>query len=93
MKQKWTTYIDRLPLKTVFTYRDKLTGNIMKDVKLPAIFLQETDNLIEVLSAAEFSSIGTMEGLIKIIDQILKEHGLDKKKDNRRWLGFPLPMQ
>ena len=84
MKQKWTTYIDRLPLKPVFTYRDKLTGNIMKDVKLPAIFLQETDNLIEVLSAAEFSSIGTMEGLIKIIDQILKEHGLDKKKDNKK---------
>ena len=76
MKQEWSNYIDRLPMKTVFMYKDKLTENVMKNVEPPAIFLLKDDNLTNVLSAKEFNSIDNLEGLIRKIDQILEEHSV-----------------
>ena len=57
MKQEWSNYIDHLPMKTVFMYKDKLTENVMKNMELPAVFLLKNDSLINVLSEKEFNNI------------------------------------
>ena len=88
MKQEWSNYIDRLPMKTVFMYKDKLTENVMKNMELPAVFLLKNDSLINVLSEKEFNSIDDLEGLISKIDQILEEHSVkNEMNDGKLYLS------
>ena len=88
MKQEWSNYIDRLPMKTVFMYKDKLTENVMKNMELPAVFLLKNDSLINVLSEKEFNSIDDLEGLISKIGQILEEHSVKNEiNDGKLYLS------
>ena len=88
MKQEWSNYIDRLPMKTVFMYKDKITENVMKNMELPAVFLLKNDSLINVLSEKEFNSIDDLEGLISKIDQILEEHSVkNEMNDGKLYLS------
>tara|TARA_B000000460_G_scaffold14250_1_gene9850 strand:- start:406 stop:1254 length:849 start_codon:yes stop_codon:yes gene_type:complete len=88
MKQEWSNYIDHLPMKTVFMYKDKLTENVMKNMELPAVFLLKNDSLINVLSEKEFNNIDDLEGLISKIDQILEEHSVkNEMNDGKLYLS------
>ena len=81
MEKSWANYIQELPVKSVFTYKDKLIDRKLKKSKLPAVFIREGENLNELISAYEINNINDLEDLIRILDTRLKERGMDTKKN------------
>ena len=41
MEKRWANYIHELPVKSIFTYKDKLVSEELKKTKLPSIFIRE----------------------------------------------------
>ena len=80
MKISWANYIQELPVKSVFTYKDKLVDRKLKKIKLPAVFIRDGEKLNELISAYEINNINDLEDLIRILDTRLKEQGMNTKK-------------
>ena len=80
MEKSWANYIQELPVKSVFTYKDKLVDRKLKKTKLPAVFIRDGEKLNELISAYEINNINDLEDLIRILDTRLKERGMDTKK-------------
>ena len=80
MEKNWANYIQGLPVKSVFTYKDKLVDRRLKKSKLPAVFIRDAEKLDELISANEINNINDLEDLIRILDTRLKELGMDTKK-------------
>ena len=41
MEKNWANYIQELPVKSIFTYKDKLVDRKLKKTKLPAVFIRD----------------------------------------------------
>ena len=80
MEKSWANYVQSLPVKSVFTYKDKLVDKKLKKTKLPAVFIRDGEELNELISANEINNINNLEHLIRVLDTRLKERGMDTKK-------------
>ena len=80
MEKSWANYVHSLPVKSVFTYKDKLVDKKLKKIKLPAVFIRDGEELNELISANEINNINNLEHLIRVLDTRLKERGMDTKK-------------
>ena len=80
MEKRWANYIHELPVKSVFTYKDKLVSEELKKTKLPSIFIRDGEKLNELISANEINNINDLEDLIRVLNTRLKERGMDTKK-------------
>ena len=80
MEKSWANYVQSLPVKSVFTYKDKLVDMNLKKTKLPAVFIRDREELNELISANEINNINNLEHLIRVLDTRLKERVMDTKK-------------
>ena len=80
MEKRWVDYIQSLPIKCVFTYRDKLSEHKIKNVNLPAVFLSDGRELKEIIFSREINNLSDLQQLIEIVDIKLEENGMETKK-------------
>ena len=86
MKKKWSTYIETLPLKSTFTYKDKFSKNGYSNIKFPSVFIRSNEKLDEIISAAEINEIKNLDQLIGLLNQKLYQQGIDMKKQKKNEL-------
>ena len=86
MKKKWSTYIETLPFKSTFTYKDKFSKNGYSNIKFPSVFIQSNEKLDEIISATEINGIKNLDQLIDLLNQKLYQQGIDMKKQKKNEL-------
>ena len=86
MKKKWSTYIETLPFKSTFTYKDKFSKNGYTNIKFPSVFMRSNENLDEIISAIEINEIKNLDQLIGLLNQKLYQQGIDMKKQKKNEL-------
>ena len=86
MKKKWSTYIETLPFKSTFTYKDKFSKNGYNNIKFPSIFIRSNKKLDEIISATEINKINNLDQLIGLLNQKLYQQGIDMKKQKKNEL-------
>ena len=86
MKKKWSTYIETLPFKSTFTYKDKFSKNRYSNLKFPSIFIRSNEKLDEIISATEINEIKNLDQLIGLLNQKLYQQGIDMKKQKKNEL-------
>ena len=83
MEKRWSRYIQSLPLKSIFTYKDEISKNNLPNVNLPSILLREHNDLIELLTAREINDLINFDQLIRVLDKRLEEYGMKTEKSKR----------
>ena len=86
MKKKWSTYIETLPFKSTFTYKDKFSKNGYSNLKFPSVFIRSNEKLDEIISATEINEIKNLDQLIGLLNQKLYQQGIDMKKQKKNEL-------
>ena len=86
MKKKWSTYIETLPFKSTFTYKDKFSKNGYSNIKFPSILIRSNEKLDELISATEINEIKNLDQLIGLLIQKLYQQGIDMKKQKKNEL-------
>jgi len=86
MKKKWSIYIETLPFKSTFTYKDKFSKNGYSNIKFPSVFIRSNEKLDEIISATEINGIKSLDQLIDLLNQKLYQQGIDMKKQNKNEL-------
>ena len=86
MKKKWSTYIETLPIKSTFTYKDKFSKNGYSNIKFPSVFIRSNEKLDEIISATEINEIKNLDQLIGLLNQKLYQQGIDMKKQKKNEL-------
>jgi len=79
IEKKWSDYIQSLPFKSTFTYKDELSYNNLENVKLPAIYLRNNTELVELIGASEINNLTNFHKLIEILDIRLEEYDMPTK--------------
>ncbi len=79
IEKKWSDYIQSLPFKSTFTYKDELSYNNLENVKLPAIYLRNNTELVELIGASEINNLTDFHKLIEILDIRLEEYDMPTK--------------
>ena len=86
MKKKWSTYIETLPFKSTFTYKDKFSKDGYSNIKFPSVFIRSNEKLDEIISATEINEIKNLDQLIGLLNQKLYQQGIDMKKQKKNEL-------
>ena len=86
MKKKWSTYIETLPFKSTFTYKDKFSKNGYSNLKFPSVFIRSNEKLEEIISATEINEINNLDQLIVLLNQKLYQQAIDMKKQKKNEL-------
>ena len=86
MKKKWSSYIETLPFKSTFTYKDKFPKNGYSNLKFPSVFIRSNEKLEEIISATEINEIKNLDQLIGLLNQKLYQQGIDMKKQKKNEL-------
>ena len=86
MKKKWSIYIETLPFKSTFTYKDKFSKNGYSNIKFPSVFIRSNEKLDEIISATEINEIKNLDQLIGLLNQKLYQQGIDMKKQKKNEL-------
>jgi hypothetical protein len=74
VKDEWTTFVQNLPLKTVFLYKDEFFKHYKIQVSLPAVFVRLNDTIKEIMSRDEIENCKSLEALKTLVVSKLKEH-------------------
>ena len=86
MNKKWSTYIETLPFKSTFTYKDKFSKNGFSNITFPSVFIRSNEKLDEIISATEINEINNLDQLIGLLNQKLYQQGIDMKKQKKNEL-------
>ena len=81
-KKRWSDYINSLPIKSVFTYKDKVSslGKELSNLEFPTIIFRNGVELNEIISRNEINSINNINQLISLLNERLDENGMELKK-------------
>ena len=86
MKKKWSTYIETLPFKSTFTYKDKFSKDGYSNIKFPSVFIRSNEKLDQIISATEINEIKDLDQLIGLLNHKLYQQGIDMKKQKKNEL-------
>ena len=86
MEKKWSTYIETLPIKSTFTFRDKFSKKGRDNLKFPSVFLRNDVGSEEIITAAEINEIKNLDQLIDLLNRKLGQQGIDMKKQEKNEL-------
>lgn len=70
MHRKWARYLRALPFKTRFYYQDTLPGHL-EVVSLPAAFVVEDGQWVQVIENQEMDEATTLDALIELCNEKL----------------------
>ena len=81
-KKRWSNYINSLPIKSTFTYKDKISAlkKGLSSLKFPTIIIRDGVELNEIISRNEINSIKNINQLISLLNERLDENGMELKK-------------
>ena len=81
-KKRWSDYINSLPIKSTFTYKDKISGfkKKLSSLKFPTIIIRDGVELNEIISRNEINNIKNLNQLISLLNERLDENGMELKK-------------
>ena len=82
MKKKWSDYISSLPVRSTFTYKDKVSEYGYDNIKLPSIIFQDKSKSKVIISSEEINKLKKIDQLINILSDRLKDQGMSIKKQN-----------
>lgn len=71
MHREWAEFIQSLPIKVGFLYKDQVESNSQEDV--PQVWLKSGGNKNLLINAAELNATLTLEALMDLINQRLNE--------------------
>ena len=74
MDKRWSNYIQSLPVKTTFLYKDELSSYNLENINLPTIFIRNNIELVELLTAEEINILNDFNQLVEILDIRLEEY-------------------
>ena len=87
MKKKWSDYISSLPVRSTFTYKDKVSEYGYDNIKLPSIIFQDKSKSKVIISSEEINKLKKIDQLINILSDRLKDQGMSIKKQNQNNLS------
>tara|TARA_A200000113_G_scaffold116615_1_gene104635 strand:- start:171 stop:1004 length:834 start_codon:yes stop_codon:yes gene_type:complete len=87
MKKKWSDYISSLPVRSTFTYKDKVSEYGYDNIKLPSIIFQDKSKSKVIVSSEEINKLKKIDQLINILSDRLKDQGMSIKKQNKNNLS------
>ena len=87
MKKKWSDYISSLPVRSTFTYKDKVSEYGYDNIKLPSIIFQDKSKSKVIISSEEINKLKKIDQLINILSDRLKDQGMSMKKQNQNNLS------
>ena len=87
MKKKWSDYISSLPVRSTFTYKDKVSEYGYDNIKLPSIIFQDKSKSKVILSSEEINKLKKIDQLINILSDRLKDQGMSIEKQNKNNLS------
>ena len=81
-KKRWSDYINYLPIKSTFRYKDKVLAleKELSNLKFPTIIIRDGVELNEIISRNEINSIKSLNQLISLLNERLDENGMKLKK-------------
>ena len=81
-KKRWSDYINSLPIKSVFTYKNKVSSldKELSNLEFPTILLRNGVELNEIISRNEINNINNINQLISLLNERLDENGMELKK-------------
>ena len=87
MKKKWSDYISSLPVRSTFTYKDKVSEYGYDNIKLPSIIFQDKSKLEVIISSEEINKLKKIDQLINILSDRLKDQVMSIEKQNKNNLS------
>ena len=87
MKKKWSDYISSLPVRSTFTYKDKVSEYGYDNIKLPSIIFQDKSKSKVIISSEEINKLKKIDQLINILSDRLKDQGMSIEKQNKNNLS------
>ena len=73
MKKKWSDYISSLPVRALFTYKDKVSEYGYNNIELPSIIFRNGSSSKVIVSSEEINKLKKIDQLINILSDRLKD--------------------
>lgn len=74
MKQEWKSFIESLPMKTIFLHKDEFEKQYHIKTSLPAVFISSEGSINEIISQKQIEGCQTLEELRNLVSNTLNEH-------------------
>lgn len=74
MKQEWKTFVDGLPLQTVFFHKDEFKKKFKTESDYPSIFITEKETNKLLITKQEIVSCKSLEEVKNLVTEKLKVH-------------------
>ena len=87
MKKKWSDYISSLPVRSTFTYKDKVSEYGYNNIELPSIIFRNGSRSKVIISSEEINNLKKIDQLINILSDRLKDQGMSIEKQNKNNLS------
>ena len=87
MKKKWSDYISSLPVKSTFTYKDKVSEYGYNNIELPSIIFRNGSRSKVIISSEEINKLKKIDQLINILSDRLKDQVMSIEKQNKNNLS------
>ena len=87
MKKKWSDYISSLPVRSIFTYKDKVSEYGYNNIELPSIIFRNGSRSKVIISSEEINKLKKIDQLINILSDRLKGQGMSIEKQNKNNLS------
>ena len=87
MKKKWSDYISSLPVRSTFTYKDKVSEYGYNNIELPSIIFRNGSRSKVIISSEEINKLKKIDQLINILSDRLKGQGMSIEKQNKNNLS------
>lgn len=77
IKKDWKGFIQNLDVETEFLHRDEFEENYeVNDAKYPSAYIQDNGNLTLFITKDEMNTVKSLEELMELVNQKIKEEGL-----------------
>ena len=86
-KKKWSDYIGSLPVRSTFTYKDKVSKYGYNNIELPSIIFRNGSRSKVIISSEEINKLKKIDQLINILSDRLKDQGMSIEKQNKNNLS------
>ena len=87
MKKKWSDYISSLPVRSTFTYKDKVSEYGYNNIELPSIIFRNGPKSKVIISSEEINKLKKIDQLINILSDRLKDQVMSIEKQNKNNLS------
>ena len=87
MKKKWSDYISSLPVRSTFTYKDKVSEYGYNNIESPSIIFRNGSRSKVIISSEEINKLKKIDHLINILSERLKDQGMSIEKQNKNNLS------